>query len=266
MSDQDWSRVFDRSYAEHSRSTRQRVWREVYGPEYAEHAEPYSYVSRSELEMFAEYLRVGPSDTLADLGCGRGGPGLIVAARTGARLIGLDLSEVAIADARRAAERFRLSSPAEFRRSDIAATGLPDGCVEAAMSVDALTFAPDKQQALREIARILTPGGRLVFTSWDYRRTPDNRPPQVADHRPLLDRAGFDVLAYQETTDWRNRWQATSEGMIAHRAELVAELGEERAEATVQSLRRQLDDQLPLATRRVLAVAERRRTNRMPRG
>lgn len=255
MPDPDWSQVFDRSYTEHSRSTRQRVWREVYGPDYAEHAEPYSYVSREELELFAEHLRVGPPDTLADLGCGRGGPGLVVATRTGARLIGLDISEVAIADAQCAAERFRL--PAEFRRGDFAATGLPDSRVGAVMSVDALTFAPDKQQALGEIARILAPGGRLVFTSWDYRRTPDNRPPQVADHRPLLERAGFDVLAYQETTDWRHRWRATSEGMISRRTELVAELGEELADATIQSLRSQLDDQLPLAIRRVLAVAER---------
>jgi hypothetical protein len=84
VSDLDWSRVFDRSYTEQSRSTRQQVWREVYGQDYAEHAEPYSYVSRSELELFPEHLRVGPSDTLADLGCGRGGPGLLVAARTGA--------------------------------------------------------------------------------------------------------------------------------------------------------------------------------------
>lgn len=258
MSDVDWAQVFDRSFTEQSRSTRQRVWREVYGHDYAEHAEPYSYVSRTELEQFAEHLRIGPSDTFVDLGCGRGGPGLLVALRTGARLIGLDISAVALADAEQRAEKFGLGSRAEFRKGGFAATGLGDGCVQAVMSVDALTFAPDKQQALTEMARILAPGGRLVFTSWDYERTPDNRPPQVQDHRPLLERAGFDVLAYQETTDWKHRWQATSRGMIARRDELVEELGEERADTTIAELQRQLDHQLPLATRRVLVVATRR--------
>jgi ubiquinone/menaquinone biosynthesis C-methylase UbiE len=260
VSEADWARVFDRSFTEHSRSTRQKVWREVYGQDYAEHADPYSYVSRSELERIAEQVRIGPSDTLVDLGCGRGGPGLVVALRTGARLIGLDISEVALADAERTAERFGLAGRAEFRRGGFAATGLADGRVHAVMSVDALTFAPDKQQALTEMARILAPGGRLVFTSWDYERTPDNRPPQVQDHRPLLEHAGFRVVVYEETTDWKHRWQATSRGMITRRAELVEELGEERAVATIAELQRQLEHQFPLATRRILAVAARFRS------
>ncbi|MEU6577589.1 methyltransferase domain-containing protein [Streptomyces sp. NPDC046805] len=257
MSDVDWARVFDRSFTEQSRSTRQRVWREVYGQDYAEHAEPYSYVSRSELEEFAEHLQIGQSGAFVDLGCGRGGPGLVVALRTGARLIGLDISEVALADAEQAAQKFGLTERVEFRRGGFAATGLTDRCVHAVMSVDALTFALDKQQALTEMARILAPGGRLVFTSWDYKRTPDNRPPQVQDHRPLLERAGFQVLGYKETTDWRHRWQATSHGMITRRAELVEELGEERAVAMIAELQRQLDNQLPLVTRRILAIATR---------
>ncbi|MEV6592373.1 class I SAM-dependent methyltransferase [Streptomyces acidicola] len=258
MSDVDWARIFDRSFTEQSRSTRQRVWREVYGQDYAEHAEPYSYVSRAELEQFAEHLQIGPSDTFVDLGCGRGGPGLLVALRTGARLIGLDISAVALADAEQRAEKFGLAGRAEFRRGGFAATGLADNCVHAVMSVDALTFAPNKQQALTEMARILAPEGRLVFTSWDYKRTPDNRPPQVQDHRPLLERAGFHVLAYKETIGWKHRWQATSHGMITRRDELIEELGEERADATIAELQRQLDNQLPLATRRILVIATHR--------
>lgn len=255
--DVDWASVFDESYARRASSTWRRVWRGVYGQDYAEQADPYSYVSRSELERIAEHLRVGPSQTFADLGCGRGGPGLVVAARTGARLIGLDISEVALADARRTATEFRIGGRARFQRGDFANTDLDDGSVDAVMSVDAVTFALDKQRAFTEMARILVPGGRLAFTSWDYRRTPANRPPQVADHRPLLERAGFQVLAYEETADWKHRWQATSLGIIAHKADLAAELGEELATTVIDGLQRQLDNQLPLATRRVLAIAER---------
>ena len=58
------------------------------------------------------------------------------------------------------------------------------------MSIDALLFAPSKPAAAAELARILTPGGRLVLTSWDYHSQPAGRAFQITDHRPLLDRAG----------------------------------------------------------------------------
>jgi len=45
-------------------------------------------------------LRLSAGDTLVDLACGRGGYGLEIAARTGARLIGVDFSAEAVRQAR----------------------------------------------------------------------------------------------------------------------------------------------------------------------
>jgi hypothetical protein len=80
------------------------------------------------------------------------------------------------------------------------------------MSVDALLFAPDKMAGLLELKRIARRSARLVFTSWDYDRQPAGRPPQVDDRRPLLEAAGFDVIAYEETDEWRRRMTDTSQG------------------------------------------------------
>lgn len=88
------------------------------------------------------------------------------------------------------------------------------------MSVDALLFAPDKPRACAEFARILVPGGRLVVTTWDFDGQPVNRPPQVADHRPLLESAGFDVLSYEETPDWRTLQRRTMELSLERVADL----------------------------------------------
>lgn len=44
----------------------------------------------------ADALRVGPGQKIADLGCGRGGPGQWIARATGAGLVGIDVSEVAL--------------------------------------------------------------------------------------------------------------------------------------------------------------------------
>ncbi|GAA3840690.1 hypothetical protein [Streptomyces chiangmaiensis] len=45
-----------------------------------------------------------------------------------------------------------------------------------------------------------------------------------------------------QTIDWEHRWHATSHGMITRRDELIEELGEERAVATIAELQRQLDN------------------------
>ena len=60
-----------------------------------------------------------PGSTFVDVGCGRGGPGVWVAARTGATLIGLDIAEAPLVEARGLAVAFRLD--ATFQRGEFEA-------------------------------------------------------------------------------------------------------------------------------------------------
>ena len=83
-------------------------------------------------------LGLSPGDTLVDLACGRGGYGLETAARTGARLIGVDFSAEAVRQAR---EQARQGAAADFRIGDLAATGLDAGSADAVVCVDAIHFA-----------------------------------------------------------------------------------------------------------------------------
>jgi Ohr subfamily peroxiredoxin len=84
---------------------------------------------------------------LVDLACGRGGYGLEIAARTGARLIGIDFSAEAVRQAREQARR--LGVTADFRIGDLAATGLDAGSADAVLCVDAIHFAPQPDAAAR---------------------------------------------------------------------------------------------------------------------
>jgi ubiquinone/menaquinone biosynthesis C-methylase UbiE len=224
MATTDWRAIFESTYANPSSRVQERIWREAFGAEYPEGVDPYSFVTRSELERFVRDLKVGEGRTLVDVGCGRGGAGLFVAVATGAHLIGIDIAETALVAARSRATA--MNNDAEFRRGEFEATGLPDASADAVMSIDALLFTPDKSAALMELRRILRPGGRLVFTSWDYHTQPEDRPPQVADHRPLLEAAGFGVDAYEVADRWREYIDATSRGILASIDELAAESGE----------------------------------------
>jgi methyltransferase family protein len=129
----DWRAPFEGTYAAAASPVVERIWRAVLGAEYPEGEDPCSFMTRSELGRVAEEVRVGPGDRLLDLGCGRAGAGLWVAASTRADLIGVDIAEAALVDARRRAAAMAL--PATFRRGEFEATGLDAAAVAAILAV-----------------------------------------------------------------------------------------------------------------------------------
>ena len=252
---EDWAKIFEVGFAAPASEVQQRVWRAVFGSEYPEGVEPFSFVSRTELARFSAEVMVDRKGHLVDVGCGRGGPGLWVAANTGARLTGVDIAASAVAAAEQRARSLGLAARAEFVRGTFESMPLDDGSVDAVMSVDALLFAPDKRAALAELGRVLRHGGRLVFTSWDYQSQPAGRPPQVDDHRPLLVAAGFLVRAYDETEGWYERHARLDAGLLAAAEELAAESGEgvEAVRANIEEMHANLATML----RRVFVVAQK---------
>ena len=254
--DQDWAAVFDQAFAVPASSVEERIWRDAFGGEYPEGLDTYSYLSRTELTRFGAEVNLSPGDLLADIGCGRGGPGLWVIGETGASLVGIDISASALDSARTRAASLGLADRWAWREGSFEATGLEDGSLDAGMSVDAFLFTPDKDAAARELARVLRPGGRLVMTTWDYHSQPQGRPPQVEDHRPLLQAAGFDVLAYEETVDWRERQEKTTDGLLAAVDELAEESGASREDLEADLMLMRANDATIIARR--LIVAERR--------
>ena len=98
--DRDWQVLFEQTYSRSPSSVMERVWRAALGDEYPAGITLHSYVTNTELRWFADELNVAPGATLADIGCGRGGAGLWVASATGASLIGIDIAEAPLVDAR----------------------------------------------------------------------------------------------------------------------------------------------------------------------
>ena len=209
--------------------TRQRIRRKVYGDDYPVEADPRSFFTLTELRAMARDLGVGAGQTIVDLGCGQGGPSCWVARATGAALVGIDLSAVGVARASERAQGLGLADRTRFQVGDITSTGLPEASFDAAMSVDVIWAVPDKLGALREAARILKPGARFAFTDWDRDRTPPGYLPPLGDHRPLLERAGFEVETYQLQPEDGVRRQAIYEALVAAEQDLISEMGDEAA-------------------------------------
>jgi SAM-dependent methyltransferase len=156
-----------------------------------------------------EELALSPGDTLLDLACGRGGYGLEIASRTGARLVGVDFSTEAVRQARQHAHW--LDPAAVFQTGDLAATGLDADSIDAVLCVDAIQFAEPPDAAYREIRRVLVPGGRAVLTCWEPVDSVDDRLPDRARRVDLaggLTAAGFNRVEVRERPAWRASEQA----------------------------------------------------------
>ena len=252
---------YDSFYAAWGRSPALRqIWREhVTGPDYPEEFTHISFVALEQLRAVADGLQLTEDQLLVDLACGAGGPGLWVARQSRARLVGCDLSPVAVERAAERVDGLGMSGPAEFRQGSFEETGLADGSADAVMTVDALQYAPSKANALAEVTRILRPGGRFAFVAFELDEARvaglgvwDD---PVGDYRPVLGNSGFDVLSYEQIPDWQDHVAAGFGAVIAPRDTLEAELGESAAAAVV--LEASITLELQPYCGHVLAVAAR---------
>ena len=101
-------------------------------------------------------------ETVVDLGCGAGTDACIAARLVGqdGKVFGIDCTPAMISKASRNAAALGLSQ-AVFQEADIAALALPEACADVVISNGAINLAEDKDAVLREVFRVLRPGGRL---------------------------------------------------------------------------------------------------------
>jgi SAM-dependent methyltransferase len=124
-----------------------------------------SWLTSDEQDTFLKWLDLSPGKTLLDVACGAGGPALRIAAITGCSVIGIDVHEQAVTTASSLATQRGLAQRAEFRSID-ADRPLPfaDSSLDAITCIDAINHFSDRPRVLAEWARLLKPGGRLLFT------------------------------------------------------------------------------------------------------
>jgi SAM-dependent methyltransferase len=238
-----------------------RLWRaHAYNGDFPEEFAHIGFLTLLEAQRMLELLHIGPEDVLVDLACGTGGPGLWIAAKSGASLIGVDPSAAGLTAATARARDVGLEGSTRFQLGTFEQSNLSGGVADAVMSVEALQYAPNKGAAFAELFHVLLPGGRLAFIAFEVDPAKVTGLPvlgvdPVLNYVPLLESAGFKIEVYEETPGWQERVNATFGAIVEARATLATEMGERAASSAVMEA--MLTIQLQPYPRRVLAVARR---------
>jgi 2-polyprenyl-3-methyl-5-hydroxy-6-metoxy-1,4-benzoquinol methylase len=154
-------RHYDANYGNFQTELYAEIRREAFGEDIGQS----SWLTADEQDRFLGLLELSPGKRLLDVACGSGGPALRIATKTGCSLVGIDMHEDAVSTANSLAAQDGLSGRAEFRVAN-GAEPLPfaDTFFDAITCIDAINHLPDRPRVLSDWARLLKPGGRLLFT------------------------------------------------------------------------------------------------------
>jgi SAM-dependent methyltransferase len=180
------------------------VQHELYGQIRKIEADHWWYVGRRRVafEWIARALHGHAQPRVLDIGCGTGFNLDELGARGVARAVGLDISADALAYCR---ER-RLTT---LVRGDGSRLPFTDASFDLVIALDLIEHLEDDEAALKELARVLAPGGQVIIFTPAYRFlwslqdvvSHHYRRYTAADLRRKLDAAGFEIakLSYANT-------------------------------------------------------------------
>jgi len=118
---------------------------------------------RTRLGPLMKRLDIRPGVCVLDCGTGPGVFALRLARKVrGVQVLGVDICQRFVGIARRRAQRRRLGN-VFFTVGDLEALNFGDGMFDRLICVRALETVSDKVAAVRELVRVLKPGGKAVF-------------------------------------------------------------------------------------------------------
>ncbi len=112
-----------------------------------------------------QYANIKKGDIVVDLGSGAGNDCFIARAETGetGKVVGIDFTPAMISKARENAEKLGFHN-VEFRQGDIESIPMTSNMADVVVSNCVLNLVPDKDAVVKEIFRILKPGGHFSIS------------------------------------------------------------------------------------------------------
>ena len=159
-----------------------------------------------------KHVAIEKQYTILDVGCG-GGRTIhkLVGIATDGKVYGIDHSEESVAASRRTNQQLIEMGRAEIRHGSVSSLPFPDHMFDVVTAVETHVFWPDVVADMREVLRVLKPGGKLCIIAEYYKGGKHDRRDQniadwmklpflnVGEHADLFSRAGYSAIeAFEE--------------------------------------------------------------------
>ena len=247
--------LYGTAYGNFATQALEQVRRETYGEDFGQS----SWLTGAEYRRFFRLLQLRATDHVLDVGCGSGGPALLLAREVGCRVMGVDINEAGIRTGLALARQAGAQDRVELRHADVQQPlPFPDQAFDAIVCLDVMCHLPDRGRLFDEWLRVLRPGGLTLYTdpvvvtglvSREEFATRSSTgyfefgPPGVNER--LLREAGFELVLSEDATDNEvevsRRWHAARQRRAAELARLEGEetfAGLQQFLATVHRLTR----------------------------
>lgn len=115
------------------------------------------------------HVSVGQNAAILDVGCGGGRTIDLLTSRTRGKVYGVDYSEVSVAIASEMNERAIAEGRVDIRHASVSQLPFPDATFDLVTAVETHYYWPDLPRDIREVMRVLRPGGKFVIIAETYR-------------------------------------------------------------------------------------------------
>jgi SAM-dependent methyltransferase len=154
-------RDYDNLYEQFDSPLGHQLRREAYGEDIGQH----SWLTADELQDDISRVKLSRTSRFLDLGCGPGGPLTFVVRHVGCQGSGIDVSATAIAAGRARAVSLGVDGLVRLREADLnQPIPFANGSFDVVMSLDVILHLRDRLSMFREVARVLIPAGKFLFT------------------------------------------------------------------------------------------------------
>jgi len=162
------------------------------------------------------HISVGKHDAVLDIGCGGGRTvSKLAAAATQGKVYGIDYSDASVAASRRTNAKQIDSGRVEIRQGSVSQLPFPDGVFDLVTAVETHFFWPNLPEDMREVFRVLKPGGAFIIIAEVYKggkmaegrlagksfSFTDMTILSVDEHRELFTKTGYSDVEILEECD-----------------------------------------------------------------
>jgi ubiquinone/menaquinone biosynthesis C-methylase UbiE len=131
-------------------------------------------------DLVLDRLGVVGGERILDVGCGMGTPALKLASTVEVSIVGVTISGRQVERATQRAQQCGFAERLEFQLADAMALPFPDDSFDAAFALESVQHM-DRATVLRELVRVVRPGGKIVLTDLFRRARPSEGGPSIMD-------------------------------------------------------------------------------------